>query len=231
VAFIVIMLVFQLLLPLSSTISNNLFWQLLNRLNSTFIHLLRLIGVKVSIEKPERLSAYASLVIISNHQSMFDIPFIFEAFRDYRPRFIAKKELAGWIPSVSFALRKMGSLIIDRDQPGDALTAIVRYATKMSETGGTLCIFPEGTRARDGVIKNFKTRGLEALAEKLPQAIFIPIAISDSWKIVRHKMLKIEDGIHVQLKVLPILNIDEIKRKNSSLAECAEEIIKKQVAI
>ena len=131
------------------------------------------------------------VIIISNHQSMWDIPSIVWKFRKLRPKFIAKKELAKFIPSVSYNLKHGGSVAIDRNKPDEAVQKIKDFAKKIKKNHLSVCIFPEGTRSRDGKIKSFKISGIRALLAEMPNATFVPVAVKNTGKIDNYgKFLK-----------------------------------------
>jgi 1-acyl-sn-glycerol-3-phosphate acyltransferase len=167
------------------------------------------------------------LIIVSNHQSMYDIPFIIWIMRRYHPKFIAKKELGRWIPSISFALRNMGSVLIDRSDQSQAITAIEQFAQQTATLKHAAVIFPEGTRARDGVMKNFKSAGLITLMKNMPDADIIPIAINGSWELVRYNLLPVPFGRTVTFTVLPAISAAG-KTGKEVVKEC-ETVIRKAI--
>src|SRR6266849_5230542 len=63
-------------------------------------------GIKVQIEGLENLAGLKSYVLVSNHQSFFDI-FAISAFMPGEPRSIAKKELLK-IPVIGYAMQRGG---------------------------------------------------------------------------------------------------------------------------
>jgi 1-acyl-sn-glycerol-3-phosphate acyltransferase len=133
---------------------------------------------------------------------MYDIPLLIWYLRRYHPKFIAKAELGKGIPSISFALRNMGSVLIDRGNQRQALPAIQRFGTEMQDKRYAAVIFPEGTRARDGRMKNFKPGGLVALMESMPEALIVPIAIEGSWEMLRWNFLPVPFGVRLGVSVL-----------------------------
>jgi 1-acyl-sn-glycerol-3-phosphate acyltransferase len=101
-------------------------------------------------------------VLVSNHQSLVDIPLLLAAFP--RPvRFLAKREL-GEIPLFGKGMAAAGNLFIDRDDPRDAIHMLRVASARLSE-GQLLVVFPEGTRSGDGTIGEFKP-GAFYLAQK-----------------------------------------------------------------
>jgi 1-acyl-sn-glycerol-3-phosphate acyltransferase len=165
------------------------------------------------------------VIIISNHQSMFDIPSIIWLFRKNHAKFVAKKELGKGIPSISFNLKHGGSVLIDRKDREQATQAIENLGKYIEEHNRAACIFPEGTRSRDGVLKPFKTTGIKTLLQYAPSAVVVPVAISGSWELLKYKLKPIPFGVKYKTEILePIepsnFSADEIVQK-------AEEQIRK----
>lgn len=149
------------------------------------------------------------LIIVANHQSMFDIPLLVWYLRKSVPHFIAKQELGKGLPSISYALRTM-FLLIDRKDPASAVPSIHQLGKKVHSLKEAVVLFPEGTRARDGVLRKFKTRGFTTLCEAMPDALIVPVAISNSWQIVRYNLLPVFCGAKVNLTVFaPIVQRKE----------------------
>ncbi|WP_349739991.1 lysophospholipid acyltransferase family protein [Maribacter sp.] len=141
------------------------------------------------------------LIIVTNHQSMYDIPPIIWHMRKHHPKFVSKKELGKGIPSVSFNLVHGGSALIDRNDGKSALIEIGRLGSYIEEHTRSAVIFPEGTRSRDGHPKAFKPMGLKMLLKKAPSALIVPISINNSWKLVRFGQFPMGLGAKVQLDV------------------------------
>lgn len=185
---------------------------------------LRIAGVKISVEGdlPNPATHIGKpLVIVSNHQGMFDIPLIICAFTTYRPRFIAKKELEKNIPSISATLRGTKACLIDRSDKRGATAIIEEFARDVDADPlpyRSCVIFPEGTRARDGKIRPFRLTGLGVLAHEIKNAVVIPVVVEGCWKIVEHNLWPIERGIHLSLTILPSLNAQKVE-ENPLIAE------------
>ncbi len=146
------------------------------------------------------------LVIVSNHQSLFDILSLSILFAAHLPRFISKQELGRGIPTVSFNLRYGGSALIDRKNRRQALAEIANLAERLNAGKFAVVIFPEGTRAKDGVLKPFKISGPTTLLSAVPEALIVPVAIDGSWIIAKHKMMwPIPYGTKVTLRVGPAI--------------------------
>jgi 1-acyl-sn-glycerol-3-phosphate acyltransferase len=62
-------------------------------------------------------------------------------------------------------------------------------------------LFPEGTRARLGQMKRFKSGGFLSLLASSPRAAVIPVAIDNSWKLAVRKRGPIPTGITLRVKL------------------------------
>jgi 1-acyl-sn-glycerol-3-phosphate acyltransferase len=159
---------------------------------------LRICGVRYEIERSPLIRADTPYIVVSNHQSMFDIPaFGYELFSNF-PKYIAKVELSRWIPAVSFHLRTGGNAIIDRKDRDTAVKAIATLGEEVVKHKCSAVIFPEGTRARKGELQPFKPAGTVALLTRAPDAPVVPVCIDNSWRILQHRMMPIPYGIRIR---------------------------------
>ena len=113
--------------------------------------ILRTTGVRVSASGVEHLDPAASYVLASNHQSIYDIPIVFDTV-PLQLRIVAKASL-GRFPFLGWHLRRTGHLLVQRDNPGAGV--FKRMAGLVGERV-SLIVFPEGTRSRDGRVARFK---------------------------------------------------------------------------
>lgn len=176
-------------------------------LNFSLMRVMNILGTRMSFNNFYKLPTDVPVVFISNHQSMWDIPPMIWKFRKNRPKFIAKKELARFIPSISFNLKYGGSVSIDRANPKDAIQKIKNFAKSIRIRKQSICIFPEGTRSRDGLIKPFKTSGIEAIIKEIPNAIFVPVVINNTGKIDNKGKFFKNVGVKVSYSLLPARNL------------------------
>ena len=154
-------------------------------LNGLLVRNTHLLGTTYKINGLDKIPVGVPLIIVANHQSMYDIPAIIWFMRKFHPKFISKKELGKGIPSVSYNLRKGGSVLIDRKDPKQALPAIKGLAEYIQKHNRAAVIFPEGTRSRTGEPKRFSENGLKILCKFAPSAYIVPVSINNSWKLVR----------------------------------------------
>jgi 1-acyl-sn-glycerol-3-phosphate acyltransferase len=133
---------------------------------------------------------------------MYDIPMMMWACRSREVGFISKKELGRWIPSISLALRTLGSVLIDRKDAKASLRAISEFGEMKEHGQQVAAIFPEGTRARDGVMKAFRPSGFLTLIKAMPSALIQPVAIRGNWRILRYQFLPIPFGTTIEMEFL-----------------------------
>ncbi len=161
------------------------------------------LGVRYRFENKQHIPTNAPLIIVTNHQSMYDIPPIIWHMRKHHPKFVSKKELGKGIPSVSFNLRHGGSALINRKDPAQALAEIGKLGDYIEKYKRSAVIFPEGTRSRDGKPKPFKPSGLKTLIKHAPSALIVPITINNSWKMLRYGKFPMGLGAYIRFKVHP----------------------------
>lgn len=175
--------------------------------NFFLLRCLNLVGTRFQFKNKYTFDNNRPHIIVSNHQSMFDIPPIIWYLRQLHPKFISKKELAKGIPGISYNLRHGGSVLIDRKNAEQALGQIKKLGQYISETQRAAVIFPEGTRSRTGVPKAFAFNGLKTLFEACPDAVVVPVCINNSWKLQRYGMFPLDIGVFLKLKVLQPLEV------------------------
>ena len=157
-------------------------------MNYLIIKSLMILGSKVTCKGFEKLPQNRPLIIVSNHQSQYDIPPIVWGFRKHYPKFISKIELGKGIPSISYNLRKGGSVLIDRKSRSQAIKEIIKLGRQIEANNYSACIFPEGTRSRDGKVRTFQVGGLGTLLKTAPSAAIIPFAVDGNYLLQRFPM-------------------------------------------
>ena len=160
--------------------------------------ILKLLGIKVSVDGLENLDPSKSFLITSNHQSYFDI-FILLAYLNLNFRFIAKKSLFK-IPFLGQSMKRLGYIPIDRENLRNALKS-VKKSTELLKNKTSILIFPEGTRSLDGSLSSFKKGGLNMFLKQGGMAV-LPVVIKGTINILSKNSLTIHPGKTVELHVL-----------------------------
>ncbi len=140
---------------------------------------LRGAGVKPVIEDAEHLGRDRGQVLVSNHQSWFDV-FALAASLPVRFSFVGKKELSR-IPFLGQAWEKVGHIAIDRSDHKAAIESL-RRVDEQFRAGKTIIMFPEGTRSPTGELARFK-KGAFVMAIK-SQVPVVPVAVTGTRAIM-----------------------------------------------
>lgn len=224
-AFFSILVIFHPLLACAGSFSRDFFWRVFIWLNRALVWNLRCCGgTRIEIIGKEHIPHDdRPLLIVANHQSMFDIPILFSIFWPRRTRFIAKQELAKGSPSVSIGLRLSQAALINRADRRQAIREIRSFAQSIRDTKGTACIFPEGTRGKNGVMKPFKPVGVATFLKEVPNAMVSPVAIHGSWFVVKNKLWPFQSQQTIRITVLPPISAEGVEL-NKLVAECEKAI-------
>jgi 1-acyl-sn-glycerol-3-phosphate acyltransferase len=197
-------------------------------LQRTLMALFRISGTRVEIERSASIDPGRGYAVISNHQSMFDIAVIGGSLFTNYPKYVAKRELGRWIPSISLNLRHGGNALIDRKNPRQSVEAISRMARIAQDRDVSVVIFPEGTRSRDGSLRRFKQTGTRTLLQAADRLAVVPAAIDGSWRLLRSNLLPVPFGTTIRIRFG-----DPIPREPGdahSVADAAEEWIRSTLA-
>ena len=136
-------------------------------------------GVSTEIRGREKIRSGQSYVIISNHQSHFDILALVIGL-GIQFRWIIKRELRS-VPLFGFALDKSKNIFIDRADRDSAARSI-REGIRRLPPGVSVLFFAEGTRSPDGAIQPFKKGGFTTAVESgFP---ILPVTVNGSRKIL-----------------------------------------------
>ena len=103
--------------------------------------------------------------------------------------------------------------MIDRKDSRQAITAISNLGKLINENNYSAVIFPEGTRSKDGSIKRFAAGGITALLKKAPNALVVPVAISNVWRLNRWGKFPMSVGEHISWTVLSAIETNGKERE------------------
>ncbi len=195
------------------------------RLQRSLVTAFRSFGADLVVERDPAVQEHAAYLMISNHQSLLDIPLIGGILFSNLPKYVAKKELASGIPAISLNLRHGQHAVIDREAPHQAIAEITGLGERSQARGTSAVIFPEGTRSRDGRIKRFKQRGARTLLAAAPDLPVVPIALTGSWRFNTIPPYPVGEQVFVRIGA-PIARAD---RDDKSVLAEAETWIRAHV--
>jgi 1-acyl-sn-glycerol-3-phosphate acyltransferase len=171
-------------------------------LNLLLVRGLHIVGCRIKFQGFEKIPAGRPLVIVSNHQSLYDIPPVVVGFKQYYPKFISKKELSKNLPSISYNLKYGKSALIDRENATQAVKEIFRLGRLIEENNYAACIFPEGTRSRTGRVKKFMSGGIHTLLRAAPSAVIVPFVIDGHSQLTEKGLFPLKFGQRITYTVL-----------------------------
>jgi 1-acyl-sn-glycerol-3-phosphate acyltransferase len=154
--------------------------------------------IHLEVVGQENLKRGETYLVMSNHQSLYDIPVLFQAIGP-NIRMITKRELFH-VPIFGRALAAAGFVAIDRSDRNAAIRSLTNARNLLS--GGThVWIAPEGTRSRTGRLLPFKKGGFYlALQAGLP---ILPVTLRGTRAALPAKGLRSTAGARVHVTVHP----------------------------
>jgi 1-acyl-sn-glycerol-3-phosphate acyltransferase len=174
----------------------------------------------VTVTGRQHIDSKQSYVIISNHQSLYDI-FLIYGWLGVDIKWVMKKELAK-IPGIGFGSKKVGHIFLDRSNSRVALESLNEAKKKLVD-GTSVVIFPEGTRSQTGQLGPFK-KGAFKLALDLGLPI-LPITISGTRKILPTGTVDLMPGKAIMMIHRPIEIKNHTDESLKDLLTSARDII------
>jgi 1-acyl-sn-glycerol-3-phosphate acyltransferase len=151
--------------------------------------LLRIAGVKVTVEGLDRIQPGGNYVFVSNHVSYMDIPVVLGIIPE-EFLFLAKSSLFH-IPFLGTHLKTAGHVMVPLEDPRSAIKTLQHTAALLRDGRSTL-VFPEGGRSETGDLREFKD-GAAFLAIRA-QIPVVPLAMIGLRNILRMHTLTFHRG-------------------------------------
>ncbi|AUC16446.1 1-acyl-sn-glycerol-3-phosphate acyltransferase [Tenacibaculum sp. SZ-18] len=184
--------------------------KVVNIMNWFLVKSLLILGIPVRVKNKYDIPENQTVIFVSNHQSMFDIPPIIWFFRKHCPKFVSKVELGKGIPSISFNLKYGGAALIDRKDKKQAIAEMINFSKRIKENNWSATIFPEGTRSRNGKPKSFASNGLKMLVKYNPEAYVVPLSINNSWKVFKYGKFPLGIGSPITIETHEPIKVNGI---------------------
>jgi 1-acyl-sn-glycerol-3-phosphate acyltransferase len=197
------------------------------RIIFAFLGLYQNFTIRTSLELKNALPE--QFLIVSNHQSLLDIPLFMYVFKD-RVRFVAKEELSRHVPIVAEILRSQEHCFLPRSgSVSRAMRALDSFASRVSERNQIPVLFPEGTRSKDGKLGTFYAAGFRRLLDKSPMPVVVCVVeggykISTLDGIIRH----FTNSVY-RLKILKIYSTPGSKQEQVAILKESKELIQAQL--
>lgn len=159
-------------------------------IQAVFKLVLKITGAKITVIGHENVPKDQAVLYIGNHRSFFDILLTYVLCPDLTG-YVSKKEMES-IPLLSIWMRYLHCLFLDRKDIKEGLKTILTAIEKV-KSGISICIFPEGTRNKEGSELDMLPfhDGSFKIATKSGCPI-VPIAITNSAEIFEAHFPKIK---------------------------------------
>lgn len=197
IVFGLVLVIFEIAGRLVRAFSLTGFEWVMAGLQRTLVGVYRIFGTRLVVDRSPDIRPRTGYIIISNHQSLFDIILIGGLMFSNLPKYVAKSELGRWIPSVSLNLKQGGHALIDRGDADQALAEIAGLGRRVQARNRSAVIFPEGTRSRDGALQPFRRAGARALLAAADQLAVVPVAVQGSWQLNRMWPFRPGKTVHI----------------------------------
>lgn len=180
-----------------------------------------MVPMRVSVSGRENIDPACSYVIVSNHQSHYDV-FVLYGWLGIDFKWVMKKELRN-VPALGVACEKLEHIYIDRSDKETALKSL-NDAKKIIRDGTSVVFFPEGTRSRTAQMGDFK-KGAFMMALNLGIPI-LPITIKGTGKILPPGTINLLPGrvtmtIHrpISVKGYALENVEDLMSEVRSVIQ------------
>ncbi|HTR45921.1 MAG TPA: lysophospholipid acyltransferase family protein [Verrucomicrobiae bacterium] len=196
-----------------------------------FRNILRLAGAKFEVRRSPGFDPKRTSIFICNHVNIFDPFVIYSAI----PQFVRGFELESHfkLPIYGWMMGWFGNVPVPDAPSREGLAVMSGRAKAALDSGTSLIAFAEGSRTRNGHVKEFK-KGIFSLAQKYGVPI-VPMSIVGSYEFFRtgHWVLhpgKITVYLHDTIDTAEIgrTEIDALrKRVHEIVSAPVEESLKK----
>lgn len=182
--------------------------------------MLEVTRVRPVIKGREKIKKGQTYIIISNHQSQYDILALVTRL-GIQFRWIIKKELRK-VPLFGYALYASKNIFIDRSNTKQSVESI-NEGLKRLPPGTCVMVFAEGTRSPDGEIHPFKKGGfIMAIDNSLP---ILPVSVSGGRKILPKGSLIFSPGPMEVVVADPIDTTGYTRKDLEELMQRTREVI------
>lgn len=165
-------------------------------------------------------------VIISNHQSLLDIPLLHLLNCNFR--WVSKIENFK-VPVLGLIMRMAGYIPVERGN-AESVAIMMARAEGLIRSGISVLIFPEGTRSPTGQVGSFKSGAFRlALSTGVP---VLQVIIDGTSLVLPKKGVIFSSGHPVKMKVLtPVSPVITGITDPDQMAKWFEDIEKKELAL
>lgn len=181
-------------------------------------------------DKKSKKNLPDQFMLISNHQSLLDIPAYMVFFHEKNIRFVAKDNLSRHIPLISEMLRAHEHCMVPRrGSPMLAMKTLEAFGKRVMARKQIPVLFPEGTRTKNGDVGKFYSAGFRKLNEitKLP---IVACALDGGYQIrdLNRIMSNLKNGCY-RVRVVKVFDAPTTKEEETAVLEESRRLIQQQL--
>ena len=189
-----------------------------------FRPILFLSGVKLTVKGKENILKDESAMYVFNHRGFFDILAGYVT-APYPTAFVSKESI-GKVPMISWWMKYMNCLFLNRDDVRQGLQTILQ-GIELLKNGTSVYIAPEGSRNTGEELLPFH-EGSFKLAEKSKRPI-VPVAINNTEAVFENHLPWIHKA-HVIIEYCEPIYMDGMERaEKKAIGKTVREILNQKV--
>jgi len=173
---------------------------------------------RIHVEGRERIADDRAYVLVANHQSFGDIFVLYQLRKQFK--WVAKDSVF-WVPFLGWMMWMADYVAIRR---GDAVSRrrMLERCLRHLRRGSSVLMFPEGTRSKDGQIREFR-RGAFAMAAAAGVPV-VPIVIDGTLHALpQGTWVFQQDGVlDIRVRVLEPVHPDSVGGDAQALARAVQ---------
>ena len=174
---------------------------------------------KIKVEGKEKIDRSKAWMVITNHQSMLDIPLMYVLPLTFK--WVSKAEVKKW-PIFGQVLYLHGDILIERGSGSSARKMMVKCKDHLDK-GTSVIIFPEGTRTKTGRIGRFKEGAF--VAAKNAGVGILPVVAEGTGSLMKGWKLDMPHTFTV--RILDLVSAEEVA--SSDLKELTAKMNQRMV--
>lgn len=187
-------------------------------------------GLKTTLDRSGFDKLPEQFLVITNHQSLLDIPVFMCFFKEHNVRFVAKDTLSRHIPLVSEMLRVHEHCFIPRKgSPSVAMKTLDEFGKRVVERKQIPILFPEGTRSKNGDLGTFYSAGFRRLSESCGLPV-VACCLDEGYKAndFLHALSNLGQ-INYKCKVVGVFDAPKSKEDQVKILEESKALMQKQL--
>ena len=179
---------------------------------------------KIKVKGKEKINKSKRYVIVSNHQSEFDILLASKLYTHFK---WISKESAFHYPIVGWVMQMNKYIALKRGDRRSIVHMIKECIQNLNE-GNSIWIFPEGTRSKTGLLRSFSS-GAFVIAQKAKVGL-LPVVINGTKNIQEKGAWTLNFKAEISIEVLDEIPYEEIKNKTADeIASMVHNILSQRI--